>query len=309
MPPSTVSVAPVTNELWSLARNSMARATSSGAACRPIGISSSKIGFISLETGRLSVFTQSNGYVLAQVRNVLGAYGLYLVAEHGVNPFAGILAAAVIAAVVSLPVSLLVLRLSGGYFAVATLVVAAVFQIAATLSPSVGGTTGVSVPGLAGYTPVLREALIYWATLVVAVAGSTCWCGGPSGWTPGRPPATRSPRPASASGWAAAGGWPTWSRRAAPGRWGWWSRCRPCSSSRPRCSTSSTAWTCCSWCWPAGWAPSSYGAWYLVIVGGLAVAATLAAPRGLWGLVSGRFGWSLLPVGYRIRSQAEKSKE
>jgi hypothetical protein len=41
MPPSTVSVAPVTNELSSLARNSMARATSSGAACRPSGISSS----------------------------------------------------------------------------------------------------------------------------------------------------------------------------------------------------------------------------------------------------------------------------
>jgi hypothetical protein len=27
---------------------------------------------------------------------------------------------------------------------------------------------------------------------------------------------------------------------------------------------------------------SSYGAWYLVIVGGLAVAAALIAPRGLW---------------------------
>jgi branched-chain amino acid transport system permease protein len=48
----------------------------------------------------------------------LGAYGLYLVASHGVNPFAAIVVAAVIAAVVSLPVSVLVLRLSGGYFAV-----------------------------------------------------------------------------------------------------------------------------------------------------------------------------------------------
>jgi branched-chain amino acid transport system permease protein len=49
---------------------------------------------------------------------------------------------------------------------------------------------------------------------------------------------------------------------------------------------------------------SSYGAWYLVIVGGLAVAATLVASRGLWGLVSKRFGWSLLPVGYRVRAGA-----
>ena len=46
---------------------------------------------------------------------------------------------------------------------------------------------------------------------------------------------------------------------------------------------------------------SSYGAWYLVIVGGLAVAATLIAPRGLWGFAADRFGWSLLPVGYRVR--------
>jgi hypothetical protein len=31
------------------------------------------------------------------------------------------------------------------------------------------------------------------------------------------------------------------------------------------------------------------------------VAATLVASRGLRGLASDRFGWSLLPVGYRVR--------
>jgi branched-chain amino acid transport system permease protein len=46
---------------------------------------------------------------------------------------------------------------------------------------------------------------------------------------------------------------------------------------------------------------SSYGAWYLVIASGLAVAATLIAPRGLRGFAADRFGWSLLPVGYRVR--------
>jgi ABC-type branched-subunit amino acid transport system permease subunit len=49
---------------------------------------------------------------------------------------------------------------------------------------------------------------------------------------------------------------------------------------------------------------SAYGAWYLVIVGALAVVTTLVAPRGLWGLASERLGWSLLPVGYRVRSPA-----
>ena len=46
---------------------------------------------------------------------------------------------------------------------------------------------------------------------------------------------------------------------------------------------------------------SAYGAWYLVIVGGLAVVVTLLASRGLWGFASERFGWSLFPVGYWVR--------
>jgi hypothetical protein len=33
---------------------------------------------------------------------------------------------------------------------------------------------------------------------------------------------------------------------------------------------------------------------------------TLVAPRGLWGLVSKRFGWSLPPVGYRIGGQIKE---
>ena len=43
-----------------------------------------------------------------------------------------------------------------------------------------------------------------------------------------------------------------------------------------------------------------------MIVGGLAVAATLVASRGLWGFASERFGWSLLPVGYRVRQPPPK---
>ena len=40
--------------------------------------------------------------------------------------------------------------------------------------------------------------------------------------------------------------------------------------------------------------PQAAGAWYLVIVGGLAVIATLAAPCGLLKFAADRFGWSLL---------------
>jgi branched-chain amino acid transport system permease protein len=251
----------------------------------------------------------------------LGAYSLDLVAAHGVNPFPGIALAAIIAAVISLPVSALVLRLSGGYFAVATLVVAAVFQIAATLSPSVGGTTGVSVPGLAGYPPVLREALIYWATLVVAVAsvagvyllvrrtfgldaravGSDPVAAASLGVRVGR--SRRLAYLIAAGGAGAVGALIALQTLYV----------EPTSVFNVQYSVYMLFMVLVGGMgtiegpvigalvlFGLQEALSSYGAWYLVIVGGLAVAATLVASRGLWGLVSDRFGWSLLPVGYLV---------
>lgn len=254
----------------------------------------------------------------------LGAYALYLVAAHGVNPIAGILPAAVIAAVISLPVSLLVLRLSGGYFAVATLVVAAVFQIVATLSPSVGGTTGVSVPGLSGYPPVLREALIYWATLVVAVA-SVAGVYLLVRRTFGLDARAVGSDPVAA---ASLGVWVGRIRRLAylvaaggAGAVGALIALQtlyvePTSVFSVQYSVDMLFMVLIGGMgtiegpvvgalvlFGLQEALSSYGAWYLVIVGGLAVAATLVASRGLWGLVSERFGWSLLPVGYQVRGQ------
>ena len=46
-------------------------------------------------------------------------------------------------------VSLLVLRLTAGYLAIATWVVAEVLHLLATEPPRVGGNTGVSLPGIA----------------------------------------------------------------------------------------------------------------------------------------------------------------
>jgi branched-chain amino acid transport system permease protein len=260
----------------------------------------------------------------------IGAYALYLVAEHGINPFGGILLAAIVAAVISLPVSALVLRLSGGYFAVATLVVAAVFQILATLSPSVGGTTGVSVPGLAGYGDVLREALIYWATLVVAVASvagvyllvrrtfgldaravsSDPVGAASSGVRVGR---IRLLAYLAAAGGAGAVGAlialqtlyvePTSVFSIQYSVYmlfmvligGMGTIEGPILGALVLFALEETL--------------SAYGAWYLVIVGGLAVAATLVASRGIWGFASERFGWSLLPVGYRVRDQAPQAPQ
>ena len=252
----------------------------------------------------------------------LGAYALYLVAARGVNPFAAIIAAALIAALISLPVSALVLRLSGGYFAVATLVIAAVFQIAATLSPSVGGTTGVTVPGLAGYDPVLREALIYWATLAVAVisvvgvfllvrrtfgldaraVGSDPVAAASAGVRVGR--IRRLAYLVAAGGAGAVGALIALQTL----------YIEPTTVFSIQYSVDMLFMVLIGGMgtiegpvlgalvlFGLQEALSSYGAWYLVIVGGLAVAATLIASRGLWGFAADRFGWSLLPVGYRVR--------
>ncbi len=43
------------------------------------------------------------------------------------------------------------------------------------------------------------------------------------------------------------------------------------------------------------------GAIYLMILGGLAIAIMLWAPKGIWGLIVTRHDLSLFPVGYRIR--------
>jgi branched-chain amino acid transport system permease protein len=254
----------------------------------------------------------------------VGAYALYLVASHGVNPFAGVLLAAIGGVVVLLPVSALVLRLSGGYFAVATLVVAAVFQIIATLSPSVGGTTGVILPGLAGYGDVLREALTYWVTLAVAVisvAGVYLMVRRTLGLDARA--VSSDPVAAASSGVRvrrirllayviAAGGTgavgalvalqtlyvePTTVFNVQYNVYmlfmvlvgGVGTIEGPIIGALVLFALQETL--------------SADGAWYLVIVGGLAVATTLLASRGIWGFASQRFGWSLLPVGYRVRDQ------
>jgi branched-chain amino acid transport system permease protein len=252
----------------------------------------------------------------------VGAYGLYLVASHGVNPFAGIVLAAIIAAVVSMPVSVLLLRLSGGYFAVASLVVAAVFQIAVTLSPTVGGTTGVSLPGLAGYTPVLREALIYWAALIVAFAsvigvyllvrhtfgldaravGSDPVAAASLGVRVGR--SRRLAYLVAALGAGAVGALIAMQTLFI----------EPTSVFSIQYSVYMLFMVLIGGMgtiegpiiggiilFALQQTLSQYGAWYLVLVGGLAVIATLAVPRGIWGFVSDKWGWSLLPVGYRVR--------
>jgi branched-chain amino acid transport system permease protein len=43
---------------------------------------------------------------------------------------------------------------------------------------------------------------------------------------------------------------------------------------------------------------SRYGAWYLIVLGTVAIVVALWFPRGLWGLVADRLQLRLFPTGY-----------
>lgn len=99
----------------------------------------------------------------------LGAYGVLVLAIHGFNSFAAIPVSALICALIALPVSLLVFRLSGGYFAIATWVVADTAQLVISSITSLGGGTGHPVPGLSRFSPHAFAEATYWAALIVVV--------------------------------------------------------------------------------------------------------------------------------------------
>jgi branched-chain amino acid transport system permease protein len=99
----------------------------------------------------------------------LGAYTVLLLAQHGVNPFLAAPLAGVVSAVISVPASWLVFRLSGGYFSIATWVLAIVATIIITGVPSLGGGTGAILPGLSGLSASQLGNDTYWLTLAVVV--------------------------------------------------------------------------------------------------------------------------------------------
>ncbi len=99
----------------------------------------------------------------------LGAYFVLILAIHGTSPFAALPVAAIGCGVASLPLWWLVSRLRSGYFAIATWVLAATVMLIIEKFSSIGGGTGMPLPGLAGYTPALLTAYTYWIGLAVAV--------------------------------------------------------------------------------------------------------------------------------------------
>jgi len=100
----------------------------------------------------------------------LGAYGIVVIADIlGINPFVAIPLAAVVSALLAIPISFLAFRLAGGYFAVGTWVIAEVLRLVIVQVPGLGGGSGISISSLSGVDRILRIVYTYWAALAVAV--------------------------------------------------------------------------------------------------------------------------------------------
>jgi branched-chain amino acid transport system permease protein len=104
-----------------------------------------------------------------------GGYLLFALAMlFGVHPILAILIAGPAAALVAIPVAVLIFRLRGAYFAIGTWVVAEVFRLLASQISVLGGGSGISLPAaiVISIAPSrqMREFEIYWLALGLAAA-------------------------------------------------------------------------------------------------------------------------------------------
>ena len=249
----------------------------------------------------------------------LGAYIVLLLGLHSVNPFAAVPLAAVGCGILALPISLLVMRLRGGYFAIATWVVADTCEQLVARSQTLGGGTGAGVAGFQGVDPTLLSANTYWVALAVTVVALasvylvlrsrlglvlTAVRDNEIGARSLGTRVTRAKRIVylvAGAGCGAAGALLAVSQRfVQPG------------------SVFSVQWSAemifvtviggigtiegpivgAAVFFILQQTLSQYGAWYLIILGVVAIAVAIWTPRGLWGLVSRRVHVRLFPVGY-----------
>jgi branched-chain amino acid transport system permease protein len=249
----------------------------------------------------------------------VGAYIVLYVGLHGVGPFAAIPVAAIGCALLAVPVSLLLFRLRGGYFGVATWVVADLFRLLVSRSQTLGGGTGAGVRGFQGVDPTLLGAYTYWASLAVSVLALTSAYVVLRGRTGLVMTAVRD----NEVGARSAGARVTQAKRfvyliAGAG----------CGAAGALLAISQQFVQPAS-VFSVEWSAkmifvtiiggigsiegpiigsivyvvlqqtlSQYGAWYLILLGGVAVVVAIWFPQGLWGLVSRRLNIRLFPVGY-----------
>jgi len=101
----------------------------------------------------------------------IGAYSLvFFTDQKGLGVIPGLIAAAIFTGLLAIPLSFLVFRLKGGYFAIGTWVIAEIIKLVTVQIQSLGGGAGVSVAAFADTEREPRIKFVYLAALVVAIA-------------------------------------------------------------------------------------------------------------------------------------------
>jgi branched-chain amino acid transport system permease protein len=252
----------------------------------------------------------------------LGAYFVLILAINGISPFAALPVAAVGAGVVALPLWWLVSRLRTGYFAIATWVLAATIMLIIERFSSIGGGTGMPLPGFAGFDPTLLTAYTYWAGLAVTVVTLLVIYLLLRGRLGLVLTAIRDDEVAARSSGARVGLARMLVFLVAGAGCGAAGGVLAISQLQVQPSAVfSVQWTAeMAFVTIIGGLGTiegpilgtavymvlqqtlaSYNAWYLIILGLVAIAIALFARRGLWGLVDSHLNVRLFPVGYWVR--------
>ena len=251
----------------------------------------------------------------------LGAYFTIRLADAGLNPFVALLVAAIVTGALSIPLSLFMLRLKGGEFAIGMWVVAELVHLLVNLDRLIQGETGTSLISLNVYDSATRRAAIYWLALVAMTALLGALFTLMRSRAGAAMQAIRDNEDAATSvgvrviatkrllfvlaafGIAVAGG--LWLATA--------------TTFQPK-TYFSVQWTAYMIFMVLVGGIGKFegpilgailffvietifggtGVWYLIGLGATAVLFSLYLPHGLWGEIERRFGLQLLPIGYRL---------
>jgi ABC-type branched-subunit amino acid transport system permease subunit len=259
----------------------------------------------------------------------LGAYFVLILAINGTSPFAALPVAVIGSGVAALPLWWLVSRLRSGYFAIATWVLAATVMLIIEKFSSIGGGTGMPLPGFSGMAPALITAYTYWAGLAVTVAAlATIYLllRGRLGLVL---TAIRDDEVAARSSGARVGLARMLVFVVAGAGCGAAGAVLAISQLQVQpAAVFSVQWTAVmAFATIIGGLGTiegpivgtvvymvlqqtlaSYNAWYLIILGLVAIFVALFARRGLWGLVDARINMRLFPVGYWLRVDEKRPR-
>ena len=259
----------------------------------------------------------------------LGAYFVLILALHGASPFAALPVAAIGCGVVALPLWWLVSRLRTGYFAIATWVLATTVMLIIERFSSIGGGTGMPLPGLSGLSSALLTAYTYWAGLAVTVVALVVIYLLLRGRLGLVFTAIRDDEVAARSSGARVGLARMLVFLVAGAGCGAAGGVLAISQLQVQPSAVFTV----QWTAEMAFATiigglgtfegpiigtavymvlqqtlSSYNAWYLIVLGLVAILVALFARRGLWGLVDEHLNVRLFPVGYWLRTHGQRAQ-